>query len=98
MVFVFQLCALVGVRCVFRLCSTLGWSYIKHKPGEERIMMIGAGESGRMLARELRTSSYAKGKLVCVINDNSQLRGKYLDGVRIVGRRERIEAAARNIG
>lgn len=95
MIFVFQLCGLVGVRCVLRLWTVVHHSYGKRHRGEERIMLIGAGESGRMLSRELRTSPQVKGRLCCVIDDNPQLHGKYLDGVRIVGGRDQIEDAAK---
>lgn len=95
MVFVFQLCGLVGERCALRLWTVVHHSYGKRHRGEERIMLIGAGESGRMLSRELRTSAQVQGRLCCVIDDNPQLHGKYLDGVRIVGGRDKIEEAAK---
>ena len=95
MVFVFQLCGLVGERCALRLWSVVQYSYGRGNKGEERIMLIGAGESGRMLSRELRSSPQVKGRLCCVIDDNPQLHGKYLDGVRIVGGRDQIENAAK---
>ena len=95
MVFVFQLCGLVGERCALRLWSVVQYSYGKGNKGEERIMLIGAGESGRMLSRELRSTPQVKGRLCCVIDDNPQLHGKYLDGVRIVGGRDQIEDAAK---
>lgn len=95
MVFVFQLCGLVGERCALRLWSVVQYSYGRSNKGEERIMLIGAGESGRMLSRELRSSPQVKGRLCCVIDDNPQLHGKYLDGVRIVGGRDQIEDAAK---
>ena len=95
MVFVFQLCGLVGERCALRLWTVVHHSYGKRHRGEERIMLIGAGESGRMLSRELRTSAQVQGRLCCVIDDNPQLHGKYLDGVRIVGGRDQIENAAK---
>lgn len=95
MVFVFQLCGLVGERCALRLWSVVQYSYGRGNKGEERIMLIGAGESGRVLSRELRSSPQVKGRLCCVIDDNPQLHGKYLDGVRIVGGRDQIEDAAK---
>lgn len=94
MIFIFQLSSLVAERCALRLWSVLRWSYVGIKKNEERIMLIGAGEAGRMLSRELRTSSHIQGRLCCVIDDNQQLHGKYLDGVRIVGGRDQIESAA----
>ena len=95
MIFVFQLCGLVGERCALRLWSVVQYSYGRGNKGEERIMLIGAGESGRVLSRELRSSPQVKGRLCCVIDDNPQLHGKYLDGVRIVGGRDQIEDAAK---
>ena len=94
----FQLFTLVGVRCILRLWSILQNTYPRNGKSEERIMLIGAGESGRILSRELRTSPYANGRVFCVIDDNPKLRGKYLDGVRIVGGRDKIQSAVKQWG
>lgn len=97
-IFVFQLFGLVVERCLLRLWSVMKASYQGRHRKEERIMMIGAGQSGRMLARELRMSHLVRGRLCCVVDDNPQLHGKYLDGVRIVGGRNQIENAAKKYG
>lgn len=94
----FQLFTLVGVRCILRLWSILQNTYPRNGKSEERIMLIGAGESGRILSRELRTSPYANGRVFCVIDDNPKLRGKYLDGVQIVGGRDKIQSAVKQWG
>ena len=94
----FQLFTLVGVRCILRLWSILQNAHPRNGKSEERIMLIGAGESGRILSRELRTSPYANGRVFCVIDDNPKLRGKYLDGVRIVGGRDKIQSAVKQWG
>lgn len=97
-IFVFQLFGLVVERCALRLWSVLKASYRGRHQKEERLMMIGAGQAGRMLARELRMSHLVRGRLCCVVDDNPQLHGKYLDGVRIVGGRDRIEEAVEKYG
>ena len=94
----FQLFALVGVRCILRLWSIMQRNYPDNGKSAERIMLIGAGQSGRMLSRELRISPHVKGRVCCVIDDNPKLRGKYLDGVRIVGGRDKIQSAVKQWG
>ena len=56
------------------------------EPGE-RIMIIGAGEAGRMLVKELMSSKHLHSKVCCVIDDNPSKLGKYLEGIPIVGNR-----------
>lgn len=55
-----------------------------------RIMVIGAGEAGRMLIREFADSRYLSGKIVCLIDDNPSKHSKILAGVPIVGDRYSI--------
>lgn len=63
-----------------------------NKPGKRPIntMVIGAGEAGSMIVHELRTSRHLNRNLVCIIDDNPSKRGKYLQGVKIYGGREKI--------
>ena len=95
MVLVFQMCLLVAVRCTLRLRAMMEHSLLARRAGGERIMLIGAGEAGRLLSRELLTSQRVTGKLCCIIDDNPQKRGRYMDGVRIVGGRDEILSAAK---
>lgn len=53
-------------------------------------MVIGAGEAGDVIIRELKHSSYLRSNIRCVIDDNPYKWGKYINGVKIVGGRERI--------
>ncbi len=80
-----------AMRCVFRLTKVL----IKRKPNSrERIMIIGAGSAGDILVRELLGKQMEEGRPVCLIDDNPNKHGKYLNGVPIVGGRDRIRSAA----
>jgi len=60
---------------------------------EERVMVIGAGDAGRVIVSEIENSSHIRGQVVCVIDDNLAKLGKRLCGVPIVGGRERIPEA-----
>ena len=48
-------------------------------------IVIGAGEAGNMIIKELKSSKYLNQKVVCVIDDNPSKKGKYIHGIRIVG-------------
>ena len=57
-------------------------------------MIIGAGEAGAVIIRELKHSSYLQSNICCVIDDNSYKWGKFINGVKIVGGRDKIAECA----
>lgn len=58
-------------------------------------MLIGAGEAGRLLLREIANGSERAGRVVCIVDDDPGKQGKYLEAVKIVGGRDMIVEAAR---
>ncbi len=54
------------------------------------VMVIGAGEAGNSLIREMKSSSYIQKNALCVIDDDSRKIGNYIHGVKVVGGREDI--------
>ena len=81
----------VGMRCMLRIYTSFHHAWRGNREQRvERIMLIGAGEAGRMLLREIEQSGKIFGKVCCLIDDNPEKWGKYLEGVRIYGGRERI--------
>lgn len=60
------------------------------------VMVIGAGEAGNSLIREMNTSKYIQKAVCCVIDDNPAKMGAYIHGVKVVGGRyDIIEAVGR---
>ena len=57
---------------------------------QRRIMIIGGGAAGQMLIRDLITTDKIESKVVCVIDDNPNKKGRYIEGVEIVGNRHDI--------
>ena len=55
-----------------------------------RIMLIGAGAAGQMLLRDLHGAKEISNRVCCIIDDNSNKWGRYIDGVPIVGGRDDI--------
>ena len=60
------------------------------------VMVIGAGEAGNSLIREMNTSRYIQKAVCCVIDDDPAKMGAYIHGVKVVGGRyDIIEAVGR---
>ncbi len=70
------------------------FSSLHHSSNDESIMIIGAGLAGRMLLREYNESDKINGKVACFIDDNPEKAGCRLDGVPIVGGRDKIIQSA----
>lgn len=97
MQFVFQLVLLVGGRCFFRFWDAIHWALKQTRSAYgQRVMLIGAGEAGHILARELLTNRKIDAKLCCVIDDDPNKWGKYFEGAPIMGGRDVIPSAVRN--
>ena len=97
---VFQFLCAVAIRFGYRLARGLRIYLEQFIPSKdtERIMIIGAGDAGRMLVNEAETSRHIKGRVVCVIDDNPCKLHKRLCGVPIVGNRHRIPKAVKEYG
>ena len=61
-----------------------------------RTMLIGAGSAGMQTLREFETSENSKNHVVCIIDDDPQKTGRYLNNVKIVGTRRDIAKAAQD--
>ena len=55
-----------------------------------RIMIIGAGAAGSSIIREVNSSDYIKGTVICAIDDNKDKIGSYIQGIKVVGDRSKI--------
>ena len=56
----------------------------------KRIMLIGAGSAGQMILRDIYKVEELNELVCCIIDDNSNKWGRYIDGVPIVGGRDDI--------
>ncbi|NSF75152.1 polysaccharide biosynthesis protein, partial [Blautia wexlerae] len=55
-----------------------------------RIMLIGAGQAGQIILRDIERAKEPKGKVCCIIDDNPNKWGRYMESVPIVGGRDEI--------
>ncbi len=58
--------------------------------GAGRVMLIGAGSAGRSILRDLHTTDKLNDFVCCIIDDDKNKWGKFIDGVRIIGGRDAI--------
>lgn len=59
-------------------------------------MVIGAGDAGTLIIKELQSSYHLSNKVVCIIDDNPQKKNTKLLGIPIVGGREEILNAVKH--
>ena len=71
---------------------------IRHKAQNKRnaskVMVIGAGEAGNTVIKELVNSTYCTMSVKCIIDDNSSKWGQFIQGIKIVGGRDKIVESA----
>lgn len=95
--FLYAMCLLlliISSRFAYRMFRT--WVEKRTAKAVNRnVMVIGAGEAGNSLIREMNSSKFIKKNVMCVIDDDRNKIGNYIHGVKIVGsRNDIIEYAA----
>ncbi len=89
--FIIQFFLVGGVRFAFRVFLA-----IFRKPTSDaanRVLLIGAGAAGQMILRDLKSSQNGRDKICCIIDDNPNKWGRFMDGVPVVGGRNEIFSA-----
>lgn len=87
------LCMLImALRLAYRLLRFLRRPKARSK---KRTMVIGAGQAGAMLLRELQSSELSENQVVCCIDDDPAKQGQRVRGVPIVGSHGEIPAVAK---
>lgn len=89
-------CITVVTRFAYRFVRRMKKKLVDKRRGTEisRVMVVGAGAAADVLIRELKTSDHLHKHVECVIDDDVDLKGKMIQGCRIIGGRESILSAA----
>ena len=59
----------------------------------KRVLLIGAGKAGQMIQRDIKTAKELKDIVCCIIDDNPNKWGRYVEGVPVIGGRDDILSA-----
>ena len=66
----------------------------KHKQQNKKngikVMVIGAGEAANTVIKEIVNSNFSTMTIKCIIDDNSMKWGRFIQGIKIVGGRDKI--------
>ena len=89
---------MIGITLQFVAMAVIRFSYRfyilmsrQRKDDEKgRVMVIGAGNAGQSLIVDIKRSKELNDKVCCVIDDDPNKWGRYIDGVPIVGGRDTI--------
>ena len=87
-----QFFLMVAVRFAYRfvLLERSKKARATQKAMARRVMLIGAGAAGQLILRDLNSAKEMTDCVCCIIDDNSNKWGRFIDGVPIVGGREDI--------
>lgn len=66
----------------------------QNKKNGTRVMIIGAGDAGNTVIKEITNSNYSTMTIKCIIDDNSNKWGRFIQGIKIVGGRDKIVECA----
>ncbi len=87
-----QFIAVVFIRFSYRFVLLVkGRRPVDNGKPMKRIMLIGAGNAGQMILRDItRSKELRKETVVCIIDDNTNKWDRYIDNVPVVGGRDDI--------
>lgn len=87
------------VVCIF--ASRFSYRFfrsLKHKQQNKKnqisVMVIGAGEAANVIIKEIVNSNFSTMVIKCIIDDDKGKWGRYIQGIKVVGGRERIVECA----
>ena len=93
---------LIGISIQFMLVLFVRFAYrfiilerskrtrLHQKTMASRVMLIGAGSAGQLILRDLHNAKEVNECVCCIIDDNKNKWGRFIDGVPIVGGRDDI--------
>lgn len=88
----FQFIFTISIRFIYRFVLLLRSKNTKKK---NNVLVIGAGEAGTMILRDLNRSVDGEDRVVCIIDDNNNKWNRRIDGVKVIGGRALIQSAVK---
>lgn len=91
---IFQFVLILGIRFSYRFYLLEKGNRVKAARSKlHNVMVIGAGNAGHMIIRDIKSARSSKDEVQCIIDDNSNKWGRFIDGIPIAGGRDDILAA-----
>ena len=86
---IIQFLLVIGIRFSYRFVLLERSRKVKAK-NAKNVMLIGAGESGQIILRDIMKAKETTDQVKCIIDDNPNKWGRYMDGVPVIGGRDQI--------
>ncbi|MEG1254715.1 nucleoside-diphosphate sugar epimerase/dehydratase [Clostridium sp.] len=83
--------SLGGVRFLYRLLENNGSGKSEMKK-KKNLLIIGAGDAGAILIKEIKNNTSLNYRIVGLIDDNTNKFGKRIHGVKVLGDRNKIKS------
>lgn len=90
---------MIFIRFFYRFVRFVkGEYFLKNKKENANVMVIGAGDAGAAIVKELRLNKQLKRRVRCMIDDDPAKQGKYIQGCLVVGGKKDIIPAVKQYG
>ena len=90
---------MIFIRFFYRFVRFVkGEYFLKNKKENANVMVIGAGDAGAAIVKELRLNKQLKRRVRCMIDDDPAKQGKYIQGCLVVGGKKDIISAVKQYG
>ncbi len=89
----FNLCLLMGATIVSRFAYRFAREFRRKKRNKNNgtaVMIIGAGDAANTIIKEINSSYFSTMSVKCIIDDDKRKWGHYIQGIKVVGGREKI--------
>ncbi len=63
---------------------------MQNKNNATRVMLIGAGDAGNSIIKEIVTSNFSTMTVSCIIDDDRTKWGSFIQGIKVIGGRDKI--------
>lgn len=63
---------------------------LQNKNNTTRVMLIGAGDAGNSIIKEIVTSNFSTMTVACIIDDDKSKWGSFIQGIKVIGGRDKI--------
>ena len=80
----------LGIRFAYRFLLLIRGRHNTEEKHVTHVMIVGAGESGQIILRDVKNAKETNERVYCLIDDNPNKWGRFIDGIPIVGGRDTI--------
>jgi len=90
LVFILSYMGVAGSRILYRILRMRKSYLFQKEKCSKRVLIIGAGDAGRMLLNEIRMNSSLSYRIVGFLDDNTNKFGRNINGIKIVGKSNEV--------